>query len=332
MTMISLGDMAQSMMLRRQNATLKSAMQAAANALTTGKVADVGRAVRGDFSPLAGLDASLARLSGYRAATTEAGLLAGVMQTALGTIATLSGELASSLLTASSSAQTAQVDAVGTDARQRLDTALSALNTRFADSAVFSGVAADRAPLPDADSLLTAAEAATASAQSAADIEAAVTTWFADPAGFAATYLGGPSRSDLPIGPGETATLDITATDPALRSTLAGLVMGALLDRGALSGQPEARSDLARRAGAGLMQAASDRTLLQARLGLTEARIDQAATRNAAETSALEIARLGLVEADPYEAAARLEAAETQLQSLYTITARLSRLSLVDYI
>ncbi len=332
MTMISLGDMAQSMLLRRHNSALKADMQAAANELTTGKVADVGRAVRGDFAPLAAMDASLARLGAFRAATTEAGVMAGVMQTALGTISGLAGDLASGLLTAAASAQPAQVDAVGADARQRLGSAVSALNTRFADRAIFSGAQIDETPLPDTDALLTAVEAATAGSVSGADIEAAVTAWFSDPTGFAALYQGGAARAPVPIAPGEAAMLDITATEPGLRSTLAGLVMGALLDRGALSGQPTARTDLAQRAGAGLIAAASDRTMVAARLGAVEAQIEQAASRNASETSALEIARLGIVEADPYTAAARLEAAETQLQSLYTITARLSRLSLVDYI
>lgn len=332
MTMISLGDMAQTLMLRRQNAALKSEMQAASNELTTGKVADVGQALRGDFSPLAAIDASLARLGGYRAATTEAGLMAAAMQTALGNIAGLATGLASGLLTASAATQPAQVDAAGADARQRLAAALSALNTTFADRALFAGTQTDRAPLPDADTLLTAVETATTGAVSGADVEAAVTAWFADPAGFAAIYQGGPARAALPIAAGETAQIDTTATDPGLRSTLAGLVMGALLDRGALAGQPVARADLARRAGSGLIEAASARTMVAARLGSIEASIDTAATRNSAEASALELARQGLVQADPYQAAARLAATETQIQSLYSITARLSRLSLVGYI
>jgi flagellar hook-associated protein 3 FlgL len=35
---------------------------------------------------------------------------------------------------------------------------------------------------------------------------------------------------------------------------------------------------------------------------------------------------------DPYEAATKLEAAQSQLEALYTVTARLSRLNLVDFL
>jgi flagellar hook-associated protein 3 FlgL len=46
----------------------------------------------------------------------------------------------------------------------------------------------------------------------------------------------------------------------------------------------------------------------------------------------LEIARADLVAIDPFEAATRMEAAQTQLETLYSVTARLSRLSLVDFL
>ena len=45
-----------------------------------------------------------------------------------------------------------------------------------------------------------------------------------------------------------------------------------------------------------------------------------------------EIARLGIVSMDPYDAATALTEAESQLDTLYTVTARLSRLSLANYL
>jgi len=63
-----------------------------------------------------------------------------------------------------------------------------------------------------------------------------------------------------------------------------------------------------------------------------QARIDTATTRNTSEATALGIARAGLVQLDPYETATRLQHAETQLQLIYTLTARMSRLSLADYL
>jgi flagellar hook-associated protein 3 FlgL len=68
------------------------------------------------------------------------------------------------------------------------------------------------------------------------------------------------------------------------------------------------------------------------RVGTTQAQIVSAVTRNGAEESALEIARAGIVSADPYDAASRLEELQTRIEALYLITARVSRLSLSEYI
>jgi flagellar hook-associated protein 3 FlgL len=105
-----------------------------------------------------------------------------------------------------------------------------------------------------------------------------------------------------------------------------------LLDRGLFQGQGATRVQVMRRAGEVLAEGASARAHMAGRLGTTEGQIAAAATRNSAEVAALEIARNGLVSVDPYEAATRLEAAQSQLEALYTATARLSRLSLVDFL
>ena len=65
---------------------------------------------------------------------------------------------------------------------------------------------------------------------------------------------------------------------------------------------------------------------------MTEARLDAAVTRNSAETSALEMTRADLIGVDSFETATRLEASQTQLETLYAITARMQRLNLADYL
>ncbi len=46
----------------------------------------------------------------------------------------------------------------------------------------------------------------------------------------------------------------------------------------------------------------------------------------------MEIARTELIGADPYDTATEMEAVQGQLETLYTVTARLSRLSLADFL
>jgi flagellar hook-associated protein 3 FlgL len=71
---------------------------------------------------------------------------------------------------------------------------------------------------------------------------------------------------------------------------------------------------------------------MAARLGTVEGQIEAASTRNNSETSSLQIARNGITGVDPYETASKLEATRQQIEMLYTLTSRISRLSLVDYL
>jgi len=333
MSAVSLGDMARSFMLRRHTVDLKQNLQRLTNEAATGRISDTAARVSGDLGPIAGIDASLARLKGYSALTSEAGLSAGAMQTALGTIDSLATNLSNSLISTSTGGTVALIDAAGKDAEQKLQTALSVLNTRFGDRSLFSGTETSNAATVDSDTLLTALTTAVAGTLSAQDVETAVNNWFASPTGYdAVVYQGGDALAASAIAPGEEARIDITAKDPALRDTIKGLAMAALLNRGVLAGQSAGRLDLARRAGLNLLENKSDRTNVAARLGLVEAQIDAAATRNSNETSALQIARNGITEADPYETATRLDETEAQLEKIYALTARLSRLSLLDYL
>lgn len=333
MTRIASGDMAQAAMLRRQTADLKAALGTQLSEVTTGRPADLARHLGGDLSALAGLDATLARLRAYGSATAEAALVAATAQAALGAIGDGAASLAPQLLGAATGGTATGVDVLAADARQRFDAAVAALNTRVGDRALFAGRATDGPALVPAGTILAALEGAVAGAAGPAAIEAAARAWFDDPAGFAATaYRGGDPLAPLPVAEGETVAIDVTAADPALRDTLRGLAMAALLDRGALAGQLAARADLMRRAGETLAAGSAPRSELAARLGLAEARIEGARTRNAAETTALGIARTDLSTVDPYEAATRLEDTRQRLEAIYTLTARLSRLSLTEYL
>lgn len=333
MSMISLGDLAQNFMLRRQNTDLKVQMQRLTTEMTTGMAADTGRQVSGDFSPLAGIDASLSRLQGYRSTTTEAALLAGAMQTVLTTVEGMASTLGPALLAASGGTTVIQINAVAGEARQKLETAVALYNTDLAGRALFAGVATDGRATTDTQTLLAALDTEIIGATSALDVATRVTNWFNAPTGYAALgYLGAAPLAPLAVAPGETADLGFTAADPGIRDTLKGLAMAALLGRGALAGNAPARADLARRAGEDLINSATSRADMAARLGTVEAQIATASVRNTAETSALQIARTGITAVDPYETASKLEATRQQLETLYALTARISRLSLVDFL
>lgn len=333
MNSVSYGDLAHSFQLRRHTVTAKAELQSLNNEVATGQSRDITAKVRGDIQPLASLDSTLSRLDGYAVLARETGLLAAAMQSALGVINSISSDLGEFLISSNSSTLETRVSAAGSAARANLSTTVSALNTRFGDQSIFAGKATATLAVTDSETLLSTVQAVVGAASSAADVQTAVSAWFDDPAGYEALmYQGGAPRTPLTVADGEQAQLNITAVEPAIKETLKGLVMAALLDKGVLANAPDARMELAKNAGLHLLQSNTDRAYLAGRLGGVQAQIDNAASRNSAESTTLKIVRNEMTTVDPYEVASKLQDMQSQLEKIYTLTARMTRLSLMDYL
>jgi flagellar hook-associated protein 3 FlgL len=334
MSLVSLGDLAQSFLLKRYSVAAKLDISQRATELTTGRVVDTAKHLSGDLVPIQALESSLGRLNSFQTVTKEAAVFLAALQGSLGSISNVAAGQSQTLLSAALAGTVQGVDAAASAAEQSFRTVISMLNTQVGGRSLFAGNQTQNAAVVDADTMLVQIEAAvaTAGAVTPQDIEAAVGQWFSGPGGYAATgYLGGPQIGNLAIAPGEDVRLDVQATDPGLLSTLKALATGALLGRGALAGQPAARQDLAQRAGTALLVAQSDLTYLSARVGANEAQVEDANTRNLAESAALALTLNNLLSVDPYEAATKLQESQTQLEKIYVITARMSRLSFTEY-
>lgn len=336
MNYVSIGDMAQSFQLRRHGVELQRRLTALTEELNTGVQADPAKAVSGDFKALAGIEHSLGLLDSYRTSTGEAALFASGIQTTLGRLQDLAMGVAPTLLSAGTTGGSQYVDAAANDAAQRFASAVSSLNAKVADRYLLSGTATDRPPISGAEDILAALRTAIAGQVTASGVASAVQAWFDAPAGgggFAdAAYGGSGAATDIPIGEADRVKLDVTALDPAVRDTLRGLALGALVADGALQGDPAARGLLSRTAGETLAGSNPDLAALRGRVGTIEAHIAGTARDNEGRAAALGLARAAILAADPYETASALEAVQTQIETLYTITARLSRLSLADYL
>lgn len=328
---LGVGDLAQSLGLRRQNAQLKAELNRLSLENASGKAADLTRAVAGDHRASAALNRSLTGLAAYKTVTAEAGLLTDAAQTSASAIQSLLTERYPAAISAGGAGSAAALSATAAEARTAFASAVSALNAQAGGRPVFSGTGT-ATPLPPAEDLLSQIAAATATATTAAGLEAAVTAWFDDPVGgYRAAYAGAADPlAPFAIGEDATAAMTVTALDPAVKASLRGLAMAALATGGNLGTQETA--DLMTRAGEVMANAADDMTALSVRIGLTQARIEDAATGNSAQASTLKIALAKLTEVDAYDSATLLTATEGQQQMLYTVTSRLSALSLLDYL
>ena len=166
---------------------------------------------------------------------------------------------------------------------------------------------------------------------------AVVDDWFAaapGAGGFLDTAYAGSLTALGPVmtSDGETTEITASAASPEIRQTLKGFALSALISDGLFSSDLVEKASLARLSGETIVAAQTGLADLRADLGTSEALIEDAKARNTAETHSLELARLSMIGVDEFDTASALNALQTQLETLYTLTARMTDLSLVDYI
>ncbi|MGF3026337.1 flagellar hook-associated family protein [Methylobacterium aquaticum] len=312
--------------------------------ITDGRYADVGLALGAQVSRSFSLRQSAAEIAALkdgngvtalRLDTTQS-ILQQLQKSADAQFAALTG------LTADK-----RVAAMAASADDTLASLTSLLNSAASGQALFGGINTGTSPIKDG-AAANAKAAATAAFQTAfgfppSDPQAATLTaaqvqtfldgtiaaQFADP-NWGTTWSQASSTTVTSrISLGETTTTSVSANGTAFRQ----LAQAAIVSGLGLTGlSADAQAVVSSRAMSLLSQASAGLVSLQADLGRSQARIADANTRLTAQATLVqkEISRLEGV--DPAEAKVRLDAAKTQLQMSYSLTAQLQELSLLKYV
>lgn len=331
---ITIGDLAQSFMLRQQNTDLKSRMNQLSQELASGKTADVARHLSGSYSYLADVERNLVLLDSYDSASSEAVLFTGAMQDVLERFQTLATDLGSAALTAAGSFLDEAVVSASTRAGEDLESMINALNTTVAGRAIFSGIDSDTAPLISAEDMLAELRTALAGQTDLAGVQGVLDTWFGTGGGFETVAYQGSTTSLRPfvLGEGETVDLDLRADDEGIRDLLKAAAMAALASDATLGFDSDLQLQIMKAAGEGLSFNQTGVVQIRADLGYAQTRAEEASSRIVSERASYLIAQSELLAVDPYDTATQLEDVQFQLEALYALTVKLSRLSLTDYL
>ncbi|MFU8834666.1 flagellin [Roseovarius autotrophicus] len=335
MAIQSIGDLAQEFALRRQVVSLTREMNRLTQEVSTGQAADTARHLSGHLQPLADIERALVLATAQGDAARLAAVDGGLMQAALERVQSEAQGLAEAALTVSTVAGASGLAPLAAEARMALEAMIGALNVSSAGRALFAGDRSDSVPLASAGTLLSELRLVLSGQGDRAGIEAALDAFFDVPGGPFETIIyrgGADAASGVALGAGETVTLDIRAEDDALRGQIRNAAMVALLDDGVLALDMGERLALGRDLGGRLLSGQGRMVGLRARLGDAEARIAQAESRIAAERTSLSIARNDLVSVDIFASATALEGVQFQLEALYTLTVRASRLNLAAFL
>lgn len=335
MNSISYGDLASSLKNMRITSQVKQDLERYNYEVASGMKSDLSAALAGDFTPLASLERSIRSLDAYGTVLNEAELFTSSLQSVLGTVSDQVSGLSVDLLTTADAAQPATISIVAKDAQSKFETVVSVLNTRVGGRSLMSGSATGTTALASADEMMAEIKILVASEVDAGGVIAVVENWFDAPGGGFETsgYMG--SQNDISpfaLNEKQRASIDIKADDQSIRDTLKGLVLASLVDQGVMSSSQSDQVQMLQVAGETLLSANASITTARAHVGTIEQQISDAGLANSAEGYALEMAKSEIVSADIYDSAAKLTQAEAQLEMIYTITARLSRLKLSDYL
>lgn len=335
MALTSIGDMAQHFLSLRQGVAIRQRLATLTGEMATGTVADPVAHLGGRSDRLADIERRIALGKAGAEATAALGQRLETAQVALGQIEALRTQHSADLIATPVSAVPVTIAGGAARAEGAFAAAISALNARHGGEYLFSGAASDTPSLAAAADILSALRTATAGATDPADLSARVRSFFSDPGGGFETmgYLGdaGPAATRQIDGESRI-TLGPRADDPAIREVLGAFALAAVAADAALGFSDTDRADLLRQAGTDLVASAEPLTGARAALGAAQEDVETATARQSAALSAARIMRNDLVSADPAETATLLKQVQTQLETHYTLTARLSGLTLAGYL
>ncbi len=330
----SVGDGAQYLTQSRTNTRLKTQLNTLAAQLSSGEIKDKAKVLGGDTIRFSAIDHGLRVLTSELTRNQETANLLTVMQRSLDTLNDQRAALGEIQTKITRDSTSVQIDDTARTAVARFATMVNTLNTEFAGIRLFAGTAVDQPALAPPDDMLADLVTAVGGATDYATIETTVNTWFDDPAGgYMTTAYLGDAGDELTRRLDEQSVIAIEARadNAEIRETLKGAALGALADL--IPGLDKStKATLLFEGGIRLQTSAALVVDVQARLGFHEAEIERVATAQLAEQTGLTIARNEIANDDPFETGSALQAVQVQLETHYQMTARLSQLTLANFL
>ncbi|WP_094463446.1 flagellar hook-associated family protein [Pannonibacter phragmitetus] len=317
--------------------------------MSSGRKADVGL----DLGRRTG-DAVMVRSEFFRlSAIIDTNALASsrldVTQTALGDMLSSAENLLSTLVGVRDSNGSAVVAQSMAESNLRL--LVARLNTQVSGTYVFGGINSAEAPINDyfatpasdnkaaLDAAFLAefgftqddpAAAGITPAQMQTFLDGAFASLFEDPQWGADWSNATNELASTVISPGESALTSLSANEKAFRQlAMAFTMIGDLGTSGLSEGTYKTMLDKAISVLGDAVAGISD---IQGKTGLVQKRVSEASTRLKLQTDILNKQIISLESVNPEETAVRLNTALTQLETTYAVSARMQKLSILNYL
>lgn len=315
--------------------------------VTTGRHADVGLALGSSAARSVSLQRELARLDTLVDTNSVVTQRLAASQSALATMAEAAQQVRNTLVTFKGNDAVDQLAIQKTEIQSAMSAFSSAANLSFNGEFLFAGINTDVRPFEDygaaAKSTFDTALATYMSANgiasmsdfTKAEMEDFITNTleplYASDAQWATDWSKASSQNMTSrISTTEVVQSSTSATTEGFRKfALASVIALELMDENVSS---EVRAYIGETALGYVEQANTQVTAERSTLGISEARVKKANTSLQAQIKLINTHITDLEGVDTYEASTRMNTLLTQVETSYTLTARIQRLSLIDFL
>ncbi|MGE5510103.1 MAG: flagellar hook-associated family protein [Bacteroidota bacterium] len=328
---------------------LQSRLQIAQKEVASGRLADVGLSLGAKAGETVSLRQEHTRLTAMKDTNAEVLSRLDLTQSSLKGMIQTAQDFLSQLIGARSSESGPEV--IKAQAMTGLNSFIDTLNTSFNGAYLFSGINADVKPLADyeqtptgpaqqavANEFLTAFGVAQGAPGTETITPAAMATFldgaFAnlfDPTGWSTNWSSASDQNMRSrISTYELVESSVNANDVSFRELASAFTMVGDLGVTTLSG--DTYQTVIDRAIKLVGDAVTGMSKLQSNLGTVQERVNKANDRMSIQIDILS-AHIGTLESvDPYEASTRVNGLMTQIETAYSLTARLQKMSLLNYL
>jgi len=320
--------------LKRQISTVRAQIDESGKRLASGHKNAGDLARTGSTNTVLSIDKELQLLGRYEQTSAVLKTSLNSQQLGLQKIRDTTFELSNNVLAALNGQAISAVRTQAANANKVLEVAVSTLNQSISGKSLFSGAAVDRAALVDATTIIEDVEALLNAAPDAATGLASVDFYFNDPAGGFATasYTGSQvNASDIEIGPGEFVKQDVRADSQAIKDTIQNVSVMAAVSNGAFGASPADQKILLNDSTARMLKSNDDLIKLQQTIGQREEQVENSEADKSASRTSLELLRTEFTNVDLFSESAFFQELQTQLETSYKVTVRLSSLSLSNF-
>ena len=317
--------------------------------VASGRLADVGLSLGAQTGQTVSLRQEHARLMAISDTNGQVSARLETTQSALDGLRNTAQGLLNALLDVGRSGDAA--DLLQNLARSTLEAFTGTLSATHNGEYIFAGINTDVLPLADYFSDPPSAAKAAVDAAflaefgfaqddpqvtniSGAEMQAFLETSFADlfePAAWVGTWSSASEQNIRSrISPAELIDTGVNANESAVRNMAMAFTM--VTDLGGPTMNAEAFQAVIDKAVQTIGGATEEFTMVQARLGIVQERVESANQRMSLQRDIL-VNHVNALEAvDPYEASTRITTLMTQIETAYALTARIQQLSLLNYL